>query len=70
MPYATVTFGSYEIYKEKLAARFPEMALGPRTFLAAVMGDLTGSLWLCPSEVIKQKLQGGVEKNFMVRIIK
>ena len=27
--------------------------------LAAVAGDVTGSFWLCPSEVIKQNIQGG-----------
>eukprot|EP00616_Rhizochromulina_sp_CCMP1243_P016584 CAMPEP_0118974326 /NCGR_PEP_ID=MMETSP1173-20130426/11191_1 /TAXON_ID=1034831 /ORGANISM="Rhizochromulina marina cf, Strain CCMP1243" /LENGTH=344 /DNA_ID=CAMNT_0006924043 /DNA_START=9 /DNA_END=1043 /DNA_ORIENTATION=- len=63
IPYGTLTFGSYEVYKETLAARFPSMALGPRSFLAAVLGDLTGSIWLCPSEVVKQQLQGGVHAN-------
>ena len=49
-----------QVYKEKLEEKFPNMSLGPRSFLAAVMGDLTGSLWLCPSEVVKQKLQVSV----------
>lgn len=28
--------------------------------LASLMGDLTGSLCLCPSEVVKQKVQAGL----------
>ena len=28
--------------------------------MASLLGDLTGSLCLCPSEVIKQKMQAGI----------
>jgi len=31
--------------------------------LASLLGDLTGSLCLCPSEVVKQKLQAGLFAN-------
>jgi solute carrier family 25 S-adenosylmethionine transporter 26 len=31
--------------------------------LASVMGDMTGSVWLCPSEVIKQQMQAGMFQN-------
>ena len=60
VPYGTLVFGSYEVYKEQLAARLPQLNLFGRTTLAAILGDLTGSLLLCPSEVVKQQMQGGM----------
>lgn len=60
VPYGVLTFGSYEMYKQTLLDRFPSAR---PVFLyagAAVAGDLTGSGWLCPSEVIKQKVQAGM----------
>ena len=63
VPYGMLTFGSYEVYKETLASKFPAMNLGLRTFAAAIMGDLTGSFWLCPSEVVKQQIQGGMHSS-------
>ena len=63
VPYGTLTFGSYEVYKEQLAARFPNLGLFSRTTMAAILGDLTGSFWLCPSEVLKQQVQGGVYRD-------
>jgi solute carrier family 25 S-adenosylmethionine transporter 26 len=60
IPYGVATFGSYEIYKEYLEANYPAMQLWLRSFLAAVAGDMTGSMLLCPSEVVKQQVQGGI----------
>ncbi|GMI22936.1 hypothetical protein TeGR_g14504 [Tetraparma gracilis] len=60
VPYAVLTFGGYEVYKRELLARLPGLPRLPTYVAAAVLGDLTGSAWLCPSEVIKQGLQGGV----------
>ena len=60
VPYGVLTFGSYEIYKQSLLARFPSVR-PPLVFaLSAVLGDVTGSGWLCPSEVTKQQLQAGM----------
>lgn len=59
--YARVlTFGSYEMYKRALLEKFPNVKPFFMYALAAVMGDLTGSGWLCPSEVVKQKMQAGM----------
>jgi solute carrier family 25 S-adenosylmethionine transporter 26 len=58
-----LTFGMYEVYKSKLLAAYPLVAPGLIHFLSAVLGDVTGSFWLCPSEVVKQQIQGGMHKS-------
>lgn len=58
IPYGMLTFGSYEVYKGKLLAAFPGQRKEALYVAAAIAGDLTGSFWLCPSEVVKQQLQG------------
>lgn len=63
IPYGMVTFGSYETYKQKLIERFPNTPKESLYLLAAIMGDLTGSLWVAPSEVIKQSIQSGQYKT-------
>lgn len=66
VPYGVLTFGSYEIYKQILHERFPTVAINhPAVIYAAsaILGDITGSGWLCPSEVIKQQLQAGIYTN-------
>lgn len=50
-PYGMLVFGSYQVYKEMFQNFFPQMGDRTRIVLAAVFGDITGSLWLCPSEV-------------------
>lgn len=55
-----LTFGSYEIYKQQLLNRFPNAKPALIYALSAVLGDITGSGWLCPSEVMKQQLQAGI----------
>jgi len=60
VPYGVLTFGSYEMYKKSLLENFPRVEPLFLYAVAAVMGDLTGSGWLCPSEVVKQKLQAGM----------
>jgi solute carrier family 25 (mitochondrial S-adenosylmethionine transporter), member 26 len=60
VPYGVLTFGSYEMYKRNLIERFPSARPILLYALAAIMGDLTGSGWLCPSEVVKQQLQAGM----------
>merc|ERR1712146_295320 len=63
-----LTFGSYEVYKQELTKKFPDVTPGYIYLLSAIMGDLTGSLWLCPSEVVKQQLQSGIHTNLFSAI--
>jgi solute carrier family 25 S-adenosylmethionine transporter 26 len=66
VPYGVLTFGSYEIYKQILHERFPTIASNQPAIIyaaSAILGDITGSGWLCPSEVIKQQLQAGIYTN-------
>ena len=58
-----LTFGSYEMYKKALLIRFPNTKPVLLYACSAVLGDLTGSGWLCPSEVIKQQTQAGMYKS-------
>lgn len=60
VPYGVLTFGSYEMYKEGLISKFPKVKPFFLYAVAAVLGDLTGSGWLCPSEVVKQQMQAGM----------
>lgn len=48
------------MYKSALLERFQDVKPIFIVALAAVLGDVTGSAWLFPSEVVKQKLQGGI----------
>lgn len=63
VPYGVLTFGSYEMYKQTLLSRFPSAPPAYLYALSAVLGDVTGSGWLCPSEVIKQQTQAGMYSN-------
>lgn len=63
VPYGVLTFGSYEVYKENLQKNFQNWNPAFHYALAAVGGDLTGSIWLCPSEVVKSKVQAGLFAN-------
>lgn len=60
VPYGTMVFGSYEVYKRNLNERFPNVDPSVNVMFAAILGDLTGSILLTPSEVVKQKLQAGM----------
>lgn len=60
VPYGVLTFGSYEVYKQYLTQRFASHNPVILYAIAAILGDVTGSIWLCPSEVVKQQLQGGM----------
>lgn len=60
VPYGMLTFASYDVYKRSLLNRYPKLNKSALYAAAAVMGDLTGSLWLCPSETVKQQVQGGL----------
>jgi solute carrier family 25 S-adenosylmethionine transporter 26 len=58
--FSVLTFGSYEMYKKTLLDKFPNVKPIFLYAAAAIMGDLTGSGWLCPSEVVKQRMQAGM----------
>lgn len=58
-----LTFGSYEMYKRALLDKYPRARPVFLYAIAAVLGDLTGSGWLCPSEVVKQQMQAGMYKS-------
>lgn len=62
VPYGVLTFGSYELYKQYLLQHVSPWTLPPAMVyaIAAVLGDVTGSVWVCPSEVVKQRLQAGM----------
>ena len=65
IPYGMLVFGSYEVYKAKLVERYPAIKVGWLYLMAAVAGDLTGSIWICPFEVVKQNVQGGVHSTIV-----
>lgn len=48
------------MYKKTLLNNFPAARPVFLYAIAAIMGDLTGSGWLCPSEVVKQRMQAGM----------
>lgn len=60
VPYGVLTFGSYEMYKRTFLEKFPNVKPAIIYALSAILGDLTGSGWLCPSEVVKQQMQAGM----------
>lgn len=63
VPYGVLTFGSYEMYKKTFLNRFPNIEPVFVYAMAAICGDVTGSGWICPSEVIKQQTQAGMYTN-------
>jgi solute carrier family 25 S-adenosylmethionine transporter 26 len=60
VPYGVLTFGSYEMYKKTFLKNMPNVKPAFVYALAAICGDITGSGWLCPSEVVKQQTQAGM----------
>jgi solute carrier family 25 (mitochondrial S-adenosylmethionine transporter), member 26 len=51
------------MYKKNLMDRFPNVQPVFKYALSAILGDLTGSGWLCPSEVVKQQMQAGMHSS-------
>eukprot|EP00961_Rhodomonas_salina_P015428 207154-Rhodomonas_salina.1 len=41
----------------QILARYPDAPKLPTFLVAAVIGDFLGSVWLTPSEIIKQRMQ-------------
>lgn len=60
VPYGVLTFGSYEMYKKTMLEKLPNVQPAFVYALAAICGDITGSGWVCPSEVVKQQTQAGM----------
>ena len=48
------------MYKKTFLEKFPKVKPIFVYALAAICGDITGSGWLCPSEVVKQQTQAGM----------
>jgi solute carrier family 25 (mitochondrial S-adenosylmethionine transporter), member 26 len=48
------------MYKSALLSKFSGVNPVFLYAAAAILGDLTGSGWLCPSEVVKQRMQAGM----------
>ena len=46
IPYGVLTFGSYEVYKRTIQEQFSDWNPTLQYALAAILGDMTGSLWL------------------------
>lgn len=59
VPFHTITFGAYEVFKNKLQKQFPNTEPAKIYVVSSILGDLIGSLWYCPAEVIKQQMQAG-----------
>ena len=51
------------MYKKALLKKFANVRPVYLYAISAILGDVTGSGWLCPSEVIKQKMQAGMYTN-------
>ena len=58
--FRVLTFGSYEVYKNNLLEKFSNVKSIFLYATVAILGDMTGFGWLCPSEVVKQILQAGM----------
>ena len=60
VPNGMLVFGSYEVYKRELRKNFPDLPESRVRLAAALLGDLTGSVWLAPFERTKQSIQAGL----------
>ncbi|KAM3569913.1 hypothetical protein VYU27_008004 [Nannochloropsis oceanica] len=57
MPYGMLVYGSYEVYKDMIVEGLPRLGSDATSLVAAVLSDITGSIWLSPSEIVKQQMQ-------------
>ena len=55
-----LVYGSYEVYKREIHDMFPDLSSNQVRLIAALLGDLTGSVWLAPFERTKQSVQAGI----------
>jgi len=68
IPYGMLVFGTYEMLKAKIFARWHDAPKLPVFIGCAMVGDIVGSVWLTPSEIIKQRLQSGMDKSAFAAI--
>lgn len=61
VPYGALTFASYEVIKKKMLATFAgRIRPEPLLVASAIMGDMVGSLWFLPVEMVKMGRQSGL----------
>ena len=61
VPYGAITFASYEVIKKKMLATFAgKVRPEPLLMVSAILGDLVGSLWFLPAEMVKMSRQSGL----------
>ena len=73
VPNGMLVYGSYEVYKRELHERFPGLSANQVRLIAALMGDVTGAVWLAPFERTKQSVQAGLfsgARESLVSVIK
>jgi len=66
IPYGMIVFGMYENIKSYMLNMFPNASKTNIHISSAVISDLMGSLFLSPCEIIKQNMQIGKYKNFVI----
>jgi len=59
VPFGAIAFASYEVLKRFLEEK-TAFGLVQRAFLAAILADMTGAIWLVPSELVKHQVQARV----------
>ena len=64
VPNGLFTCIGYEVWREILRDNAPDLPFRAKVLISAVMGDLTGHLWLTPMEVLKVQLQAGRHQSF------
>ena len=61
VPYGALTFASYEVIKKKMLETFSgRIRPEPLLVASAIMGDMVGSLWYLPAEMVKMGRQSGM----------
>ena len=58
-----LVYGSYELYKREISNAFPDLDKNRLRFISAMLGDITGSVWVVPFEAAKQRVQSGIFPN-------
>ena len=73
VPNGMLVYGSYEVYKREIHERFPGLSANQVRLIAALMGDVTGAVWLAPFERTKQSVQAGLAsgvRDSLVSVVK
>jgi hypothetical protein len=64
VPNGLFTCLGYEMWREILRDNAPTLPFRAKVLISAVMGDITGHIWLTPMEVLKVQLQSGRFQSF------